>query len=294
VNGPLRVLVTGAGGLLGGRLAALLHERGLDVTAAHRQALPPPGPRAVAAELDGAPSVEALLDETRPEAVVHAAVLSRADDCENRPDAADLVNARLPGLVARACGERGIRLVALSTDLVFSGDRSFSSERDATVPGNVYGRSKLAGERAVLEACPAAAVARVALVLGRGHGSRATSSESIAQALRAGRPQKLFTDEFRTPIDPESVADALARLLAGSQAGVFHLGGPERLSRFELGERVARAFGLPTRGLVPALQAEHQGPDRRAPDASLDSGRARRELGWQPRPLDAAIREGRL
>jgi dTDP-4-dehydrorhamnose reductase len=221
-------------------------------------------------------------------------VLSRADDCENSPDAAEQVNARLPGLVARACAERGLRLVALSTDLVFSGERSFSGERDATGPRNLYGRTKLAGERAVLEACPAAAVARVALVVGRGHGSRATSSESIAQALRAGRPQKLFTDEFRTPIDPESVAAALARLLAGSQAGVFHLGGPERISRYELGMRVAQAFGLPTRGLVPAVQAEHQGPDRRAPDASLDSSRSQRELGWEPRPLDAAIREGRL
>jgi dTDP-4-dehydrorhamnose reductase len=294
VSSRQRVLVTGSGGLLGGRLAALLHERGLDVTAAHRQHPPPSGPRAVAADLDGAASIATLLDETRPEAVVHAAVLSRADDCENRPDAAEQVNARLPGLVARACAERGIRLVALSTDLVFSGERSFSAERDATVPRNLYGRTKLAGERAVLAACPAAAVTRVALVLGRGHGSRATSSESIAQALRAGRPQKLFTDEFRTPIDPESVAAALARLLAGSEAGVFHLGGPERISRYELGVRVAQAFGLPTRGLVPAVQAEHQGPDRRAPDASLDSSRARRELGWQPRPLDASIREGRL
>ena len=199
----------------------------------------------------------------------------------------------LPGLVARACAERGIRLVALSTDLVFSGDRSFSSERDATVPRNLYGRTKLAGERAVLEACPAAAVARVALVLGRGHGSRATSSESIAQALRAGRPQKLFTDEFRTPIDPESVADALARAPCGKPGRRLppgRAGTAQPLRARGAGRASLRPSDA---GLVPALQAEHQGPDRRAPDASLDSSRARRELGWQPRPLDAAIREGR-
>jgi nucleoside-diphosphate-sugar epimerase len=66
------------------------------------------------------------------------------------------------------------------------------------------------------------------------------------------------------------------------------------VSRYELGVRVARAFGLRADAIVPALQREHAGPERRAPDVSLDSGRARRELGWQPRPLDTAIRESRL
>lgn len=221
-------------------------------------------------------------------------MLSRAEDCETRPDEAERVNARLPGTLARLCAERRLRLVALSTDLVFAGDRPFVSEDAATEPLSVYGRTKRAGERAVLAALPAAAVARLALVAGRGHGPRATSTEQVAAALSAGRTPRLFTDEYRTPIDPESVADAVARLLAGSAAGLFHLGGPERVSRYELGVRVARAFGLSARGIVPALQREHAGPERRAPDVSLDSGRARRELGWQPRPLDAAIRDSRL
>jgi dTDP-4-dehydrorhamnose reductase len=244
--------------------------------------------------LSDAPAVSRLLDEVRPDAVVHAAVLSRAEDCESRPDEAERVNARLPGLVAEGCRERGVRLVALSTDLVFAGDRPFVSESAATGPRNRYGRTKLAGEQAVLQAFPQAAVVRVALVLGRGHGPRATSSESVARALQAGRPQKLFTDEFRTPIDPESVADAIARLLDQEGAGVYHLGGPERVSRYELGLRVARALGLGAQGIVTAVQAEHQGPDQRAPDVSLDSSRARRELGWEPRELDAAIRDSRL
>jgi len=264
------------------------------VTAAHRRGAPPPGPRALVADLTDASAVSRLLDEVRPDAVVHAAVLSRAEDCETRPDEAERVNARLPGLVARGCCERGVRLVALSTDLVFAGDRPFVGESDPTGPRNEYGRTKRAGEEAVLVACPGAAVARVALVLGHGHGPRATSSESVARALRAGRPQKLFTDEYRTPIDPESVAAALARLVEGTGAGLYHLGGPERVSRYELGLRVARAFGLRADGIVAAVQAEHRGPDQRAPDVSLDSSRARRELGWEPRPLEAAIRESRL
>lgn len=262
--------------------------------AAHRRGLPPPGPLPVSSDLADPEALARLLDAHAPGAVVHAAVLSRAEDCEERPDEAERVNARLPGTLARLCAERRLRLVALSTDLVFAGDRPFVAEGEATGPLNLYGRTKRAGEQAVLSALPAAAVARVALVLGRGHGSRATSSESVGQALRAGRSPRLFTDEYRTPIDPESVADALARLVCGPGAGLFHLGGPERLSRFELGRRVARAFGLPQDRITPALQSEHAGPERRAPDVSLDSTRARRELGWEPRALDVAIRDSRL
>jgi dTDP-4-dehydrorhamnose reductase len=246
------------------------------------------------ADLADATAVDRLLDEARPEAVVHAAVLSRAEDCEGRPEEAERVNAKLPGLVAAACRERGVRLVALSTDLVFPGDRPFVTESYPTGPRNLYGRTKRKGEEAVLLAYPQAAVARVALVLGRGHGPRSTSSESVARALRAGRSQRLFTDEYRTPIDPESVERALAKLLEGTAAGLFHLGGPQRVSRYELGIRVARAFGLAASGIVASVQAQHQGPDLRAPDVSLDSSHAQAELGWTPRDLEEAIRDSRL
>jgi dTDP-4-dehydrorhamnose reductase len=263
------------------------------VTAAHRRGSPPDDLASVAADLVDLASVTRLLDETRPDAVLHAAAMGRSDDCAARPGDAERANAVLPGLLAGECRERRLRLVALSTDLVFDGARSFVTESDPAQALGVYGRSKRAGEQAVLAAFPGAAVARVALVLGRGHGPRTTSSESILRALRSARPITLYTDEHRTPVDPESLAEALARLLAGRQAGLYHLGGPERLSRYELGRRVAIAFGLPEDGLVPGTQASHAGTERRAPDVSLDSSRARRELGWQPRPLDVAIRESR-
>lgn len=289
----MRVLVTGAGGLLGGRLVAELHARGLEVIAAWRGTPPPAGPRAVRLELTDRTALERLLDAERPAAVVHAAAMAQAHLCQAGPEAAAEVNARLPGTVAALCRERRLRLVALSTDLVFAGDRSGVRETDPPGPRNVYGRTKRAGEEAVLAAYPEAAVARIALVTGRGHGPRGTSSESVAWALAAGRPVSLFTDEYRTPVDAWSVASAVAGLLERGGSGLFHLGGPERLSRFELGRRTARALGLGEAGLVAALQADYPGPEPRAADVALDSSRARRELGWQPRPLDEALRESR-
>jgi dTDP-4-dehydrorhamnose reductase len=261
--------------------------------AAHRHTFPPPGPRPVLVELTDEEALTRLLDSVRPEAVVHAAAIGRAGRCQERPDEAHRVNAVLPGTLGRLCRERSLRLVALSTDLVFRGDRASVREDDTTAPLSVYGRTKLLGEEAVLSSCPSAAVARVALTLGRGHGARGTSTESVLWALRKADAVPLFTDEYRTPVDPESVADALVRLLDRGAPGRFHLGGPERLSRHALGLRVARAFGLPGSGITAGRQADHVGPDPRAADVSLDSTRARRELGWEPRPIDEAIRESR-
>jgi dTDP-4-dehydrorhamnose reductase len=289
----MRVLVTGSGGLLGGRLAVRLHEDGFDVVAAYRTTPPPPGPRAVAIDLAGPEPLARLLDAERPGAVVHAAVLGRVDQCQDGPALAEATNVRLPAAVARACRERGVRLVALSTDMVFAGDRAPLSEGDPPGPLSVYGRTKREGERAVLDALPEAAVARVALVYGRGHGPRGTSSESVAWALAAGRAAALFTDEFRTPVDAASVADAVGRILRRGGSGLYHLGGPERLSRYELGARVARILGLDPSRLVPVRQADFPAPEPRPRDVSLDCGRARRELGWEPRPVDEALREGR-
>src|SRR5262249_57962159 len=107
----------------------------------------------------------------------------------------------------------GARLTALSPALVLAGARAARKENVPAVPVLTCGLTRLHGETAVLAEAPDSAVLRVALVLGRGFGPRTTASEGIAAALAAGRPLRLFTDQFRTPIDPESVADAVRRLI---------------------------------------------------------------------------------
>ena len=289
----MRVLVTGAGGLLGGRLAHLLHAPGVEVTAVWRVTPPPPDLPEERVDLSDAGAIEGLVERLRPDAVLHAAALGRADRCEESPAQAEVVNARLPERIAAVCRARGLRLIALSTDLVLDGTQPFSGPDTPAGPLGVYGRTKLAGEEAVLATDPRAAVARVALVVGRGHGARGTASESVAWALAAGRSIRLFADEYRSPVDPESVAAAVGALLEGEGAGRYHLGGTERLSRHELALRVARALDLPPGLIEPARQSEYAGPDPRPADTSLDSTRAIRELGFRPRPLDVALGESR-
>jgi dTDP-4-dehydrorhamnose reductase len=288
----LRVLVTGAGGLLGGRLAALL-AREMDVVAAVHAAPPPPDLPTVRLDLLDARSLESALDEGQPRAVLHSAALADADRCEREPELATQVNTDATAALARSCARRGLRLVALSTDLVFPGTRALSEEGDPPRPLLHYAHTKLEGEHAALAEDPGAAVARVALVLGEGHGRRGSASETIAWALRAGRRLRLFSDQLRSPVDAESVAAAVAVLLRGTQAGLFHLGGPERVSRHQLGLRVASVLGLDPSLIDEARQVDAPPAAPRPLDVSLDSTRAERELDYRPRPLEVAIRQGR-
>jgi dTDP-4-dehydrorhamnose reductase len=286
------VLVTGAAGLLGGRVAALVARR-FDVVAARHRAAPPAGLADVELDLLDPASLAGALERSRCDAVVHCAAQSNPDRCEEEPGPAERLNAEATAELARACHRHGLRLVALSTDLVFAGDRAFAREEDATGPPLVYGRTKLDGEVAALAEAPDTAVLRVALVAGRGHGTKGTSTESVAWALRAGRPLRLYTDQIRTPVDSASVADAVVRALERPVVGRFHLGGPERVSRYELGLRVAAVMGLSAEAIAPVTTTEMPQVGRRPLDTSFDSSRARRELGWEPRGLEEAIRDGR-
>jgi dTDP-4-dehydrorhamnose reductase len=274
-------------------LATQLARQEFQVLAGQHLSQPPPDLAAVRIDLQSAVSVEAALKASKVDAVLHSATFGGAEACEQRPDDAYALNVTATRRLAALCRSAGLRLVALSTDQVLAGDRAWAAEDEPARPLMAYGRTKLEGEQAALEAYPDAAVVRLPLMIGRGFGSRGTASEAVLWALRAGRPVRLFVDEFRTPLDPESAALALGSLLRGRHAGVFHLGGGERVSRFELGRRTADAFGLGSSSLLePIPRSSHTGPPRPI-DVSLDSSRARRELAWTPRPLADSLVESR-
>jgi dTDP-4-dehydrorhamnose reductase len=145
----------------------------------------------------------------------------------------------------------------------------------------------------VLDLCAGAAVVRVALLIGAVHGRQSSASEAVAWGLGQRKTLRLFTDQYRTPIDPESVGQAIAALLHRHATGTFHLGGPERISRYEMGLRTAALLGVRPTGIEAVRQADVTFDAPRALDASMDSSRARTLLGWEPRGVDDAIRSGR-
>lgn len=268
----MRVVLTGASGLLGLYLAPRLVELGHEVSAwsgttvGTSAGLPM---RPVA--LDDPKALSAALADADPEAVVHLAALSTVSGAHSDPPRARAVNVDATAAIADWCGRRARRLVYTSTDLVFDGARPWSREDDPAEPVVAYGRSKRDGETAVLAA--GGLVARLSLLFGPSRSDRPSYLDRTFDALRRGAPQFFFEDEYRTPLDLATAAEALARLLAADVSGLLHVSGRERLSRFELARRGAVALGLDANLILANRRADVAAPEPRPADVSLDSTR---------------------
>jgi dTDP-4-dehydrorhamnose reductase len=270
----MRILVTGASGQLG---AYLLRElcglEGVVAWSGSRRGETFGIPwRPV--DLGDADAVAAAFREARPDAVVHAAARARVSDCCRDPEGARRVNAAGTRVLAELAEASGARLVLVSTDLVFDGEHAPYREEDPAVPASVYGGTKLEAE-APMRAMARGAVARLSLLYGPSLNGQPSFFDEQAGALRGGRPVTLFADEWRTPLDLPTAARALLALARSDVAGLLHIGGPERMSRLEMGRRLAEFLGTPGTGIVAARRADVPSPEPRPRDVSLDSSRWR-------------------
>jgi dTDP-4-dehydrorhamnose reductase len=179
--------------------------------------------------------------------------------------------------LAMAAVKRGCRLVHVSSDAVFSGSRIHYDESCLPDPITPYGAAKAAAETAVRLLAPAAVVARTSLIIGDG----GSVHERMVHALAADpHDGVLFTDDIRCPVHVEDLAAALRELALSGEAGMFHLAGPDALSRHELGVLIARRDGLDASRLPAGRRADSSLPG--ALDVRLDSratqGRVRTRL----------------
>jgi dTDP-4-dehydrorhamnose reductase len=237
-----------------------------------------------------------LVADLAPSRVILLTALASIADGEKYPGLARALNTDFPGRVAGACAKIGARLVHVSTDLVFGavapGENGFS-ERDTPAPVSNYGRTKLAGERAVLAALPSALVVRLPLCWdedGRGAGA----STPLVAAVRAGERPGLFTDEWRTPLFAADAGELLVRCAWLEAEGLLHVAGAERITRYDLGLSllVARGFALEeARARVRAVTRADAGMDALRPgDVCLDATLARERHGLAPRGVSACLR----
>jgi dTDP-4-dehydrorhamnose reductase len=245
-----RLSITGGCGLLGRELVRRAADRGWAVRATWFER--PPHTTGLQAAVEW---VQADLRDpkaarravTGADAVIHTAYRQGAEEWE--------VN--VLGAAAIAEAARGLRLVHLSSDVVFDGLRGRYREEDVPAPVNSYGRSKAEAERRVTDRHEEATIVRTSLIYG--------GVEPGPQERLAAEGTSFFVDEIRSPVQVGDLADALLEVVALELPGPLHLGGADHLSRFDF----AVLLGADPERIQPA----HTTPDR-APDVSLDSSRA--------------------
>lgn len=262
------ILITGASSSPGYKILQRLRQRGeaLGVYNQH--------PVEGAIPWDLARDPLGLLERYSPDVVVHAAALGDVDKCEEDPALCHRINAVATREIAKWCAKRGAKLVYLSTDYVFPGDRGFYREEDPPRPVNYYGLTKLLGEEAVLAA--GGAVVRVAWIYGFGPG-RQNFGRAVVEKLARGEEVRAVADQWGSPTLNTLIAEAVEKVVDRDVTGVLHAAGP-RMSRYEFALAIADAFGFPKDLVKPIKLAELSFKAPRPRDSSLVSVKAR-ELG---------------
>lgn len=239
--------------------------------------------------LTDAAGIRKLFNEVKPDAVIHTAAISDPNYCQQHPQETYPVNVTATQIFAELCAERKIPFVFTSTDLVFDGKQGDYKETDAVNPISTYGEHKVEAEAKVRSVYPEAAICRMPIMVGTAGASRKGYLYNFLAAAGKGESSKLFVDEFRTPLGGVSAAKGLLHAIDNFK-GTYHLGGKEKISRFQLGEKIAQAFGISLSQLTPLKQAEVKMAAPRPPDVSFNSGKAY-SAGFAPELLLDELKE---
>ena len=285
----MRILVTGASGLLGKRLAELALQKGHDVISSYRNNVPVHG-KPLEVDLTRSTAVTKAFLGVRPDVIINTAAMTDVDKCELDPEAAFSANSKAVSNIANAAKETESFVVQVSTDYVFDGERGAYSENDETRPINKYGESKLEGEKVVMNELDKQvwSIARSSVIYGWGRASRPNGATFVYEKLFRGESIRMARDMFSSPTLNTSLSEMLIEIAERQLPGIIHVAGATRLSRFDFAVGIAKTFGLDAT-LIKAVQARDlQWKAKRPADSSLIVERAQKLLRSAPLNIDSA------
>ncbi len=235
-------------------------------------------------EAEDLPRLRQLFDDYQFAAVLDCEGNCALKNCELDPALAWRVNVSALRHLLEVVEERHIRLVHLSIDLVYSGSEGTGGyrETDPTDPVTVYGRTMAAAESLILAAHPTSCVLRISLPMGVSFNGHAGAIDWIQSRFKQGKPATLYYDEIRTPTYTDCLNECLAAVLSSDLAGLYHAGGPLRLSLYQIAQIVNRVGGYdPT--LLMGMPRAAAGPmPPRAGNVAMDSSKLSAALGFDP------------
>lgn len=282
----MKVLVTGANGLLGQKLVKLYEEElevSLLATARGSNRNEKGGYTYQEMDITDAQAVRSVVADFQPDVLINTAAMTQVDDCETNPEACWELNVTAVENLLVACKDTSCFFIQLSTDFVFDGTSGPYKETDAPNPLSKYAESKLASEKIVEESGVDYAIVRTMLVYGIVPDmSRSNIILWVKKNLEEGKPIKVVNDQWRTPTLAEDLAKGCA-LIAGKRAkGIYHISGKDLLTPYDMAIATAEFFGLDT-GLIEEVDGSiFTQPAKRPPKTGFVLDKAVGELGYNP------------
>jgi dTDP-4-dehydrorhamnose reductase len=282
-----KLLITGASGFLGWHICQLAKPE-WDVYGTYfANSLEISGIKTLKVNLTDFQELKQVFNDIKPAAVIHTAAQSQPNFCQTHPQESSTINVTASCNIAGLCADDAIPCAFTSTDLVFDGLNAPYQETDSVSPVNIYGEQKVQAEAGMLERYPHTAVCRMPLMFGMATPTAKSFIQPFIESLAAGKELNLFIDEFRTPVSGKTAAQGLLLALEKVQ-GLIHLGGKERISRYDFVRQLVEVFKISDAKLKGCRQEDIKMAAPRPKDVSLDSSKAF-ALGYKPMSLKAEL-----
>jgi dTDP-4-dehydrorhamnose reductase len=289
----MKVLITGANGLLGQKLLKHLQDNpDIELFATTRSGTALPfGAVFLPLDITDERSVNACIRSVSPEVVIHTAAMTQVDKCEQNRDACWKVNVEGVRFLTTACSAMKSYFIHLSTDFIFNGEEGPLAEDAKPEPVNYYGVSKLAGEVLVRASNLNWCIIRTVLVYGITHDmGRSNIILWVKKNLEEGMPIRVVDDQWRTPTLAEDLAMGCWLAASRRAEGTFHISGKDMLSPYEIALKTASFFDLNAKLIIPTRSDQLNQAARRPLKTGFNIEKARHELAYEPHSFDEGMR----
>jgi dTDP-4-dehydrorhamnose reductase len=275
-----RILVIGATGLLGSTLMEI-GQKVYEMHGTYNKNKPKEGNNHKM-DVTKRTEVFSVIEGVKPDCVINTAAVTAVDYCETHQEESWLVNVEGTRNVAEACKRTGSKMIFLSTDYVFDGRKLYYSEKDKPRPLNYYAKTKLISEH-VLEALDVNyIVARTAVLYGAGGLGKTTFVSWVIGKLSKKESINVVTDQHNNPTYADSLAEILLGLYRKDANGIFHVTGPDCMSRYEFAKRIAEVFDLDSKLIHPTTTPELNQIAQRPEKVCMVTNKVERITGMKP------------
>jgi len=283
----LKLLITGASGLLGHKVAQLALEKGYEVYSLYKEH-PTNFGRPIKLDLTNQNEISKVIIKLKPEAIIHSAAYTDVDGCETNRDLAWKINAEATKQIAIASANINSYLTYVSTDYVFDGEKGLYTEEDKTNPISYYGYTKLKGEEFIKEHATEWCIARPSVLYGW-LDYKQNFATLLINSLNQKKEVRVLKDQYVSPTLNTNLAEMLLEITQRKILGILHAAGGTRISRYEYALKLAEVFNLKMDLIKPAKMDEMSWKAKRPKDSSLNVNKATALLNKKPLALNQAF-----